>query len=50
MVGITHILWLKVSHECHSGPHFFAEDRIKAVKEEAGTSALNQDYDKLQDN
>ena len=27
----------------------FAEERIKVVKEEAGTSALNQEYDKLKE-
>ena len=27
---------------------FFAEDRIKVGKEEAGTSAFNQEYDRLQ--
>ena len=30
------------------GLNFFAEERIRVGKEEAGTSAFNQAYDKLQ--
>ena len=32
------------------GLYFFAEERIKVGKEEAGSSALNQVHDKLQAN
>ena len=28
--------------------NFYAEERIKVIKEEAGTSAFNQSYDKFQ--
>ena len=50
VVDITHILWLQVSHECHRGPHFFSEKRIKVGKEEAGTSNFNKSYDMFKSN
>ena len=48
MVVIPYILCPQVSRECHCGPWFFSEESIKVGKKEAGTSALNQAYDKLQ--
>ena len=50
VVVIPHIWWLQVSCECHWCPQFFSEGRIKAGKEESGTSTFNQAYDKFQTN
>ena len=50
VVGLPHIWWIQVSRQCHWRPRNFSEKRIRVGKEEDGTSALNQAYDKFQAN